>query len=374
MTRFRKYDYPLLVGLLLWAVLPHLSAKVLKVVYVSDLHYGLTRTFRGEKDVPAFRVNRVMIERINALPAEKFPNDGGVEAGAAIGGIDFIANTGDIASRMENGVQSSAVSWKQYQSDWDSLLHVTDALGHCTPVYLSPGNHDVSNAIGFHRPMKPKNDATCLAAIYNLMMHPADSVTAARYDYTTQKVRYSFTREGVHFIFAGIWPDTETRKWMEEDMKKVAVDTPVLIFAHDPAAGVMKHFRNPNGRYDINPWDKFENLLVDMPEEKSVKDKPVAECRKWIDFVKTHSGIKAYFHGHTNYSQFYNLKDENGKQVLPVFRVDSPMKGEISSTDESKLSLMVICIDTDQQLLTAREYLWNNPETHWGESKTISIR
>ncbi len=274
---------------------------------------------------------------------------------------------------MEKGVQCASDSWSQYANDWKNLLHVEDASGNATPIYLLAGNHDVTNAIGFHRPMNPKTDATSLASIYNLMMKPAKKATATDYDYTTQKVRYSFTRDGLYFMFVGIWPDTETRNWMEEDIKSLPVGMPILVFAHDPATGIMKHFYNPNGNHDINAVDKFENLLVDMPVEKSVTEKPLAERSQWIDFVKAHPGIKAYFHGHTNYSEFYSLQDENGTDVLPVFRVDSPMKGEISSKDEGKLSFMVICIDTDKALLTAREYLWNNPTAKWGASKTISI-
>lgn len=44
--------------------------------------------------------------------------------------------------------------------------------------------------------------------------------------------------------------------------------------------------------------------------------------------------IKAYFHGDKNYNEFYTWNGVNGTIDLPVFRVDSPMKGEYSSADE----------------------------------------
>lgn len=371
----------LLVGLLLWTIQPSAFAKVLKIVYVSDLHYGLKREFRGQPDVPAYLVNRALIDKINHLPLETLPEDNGVGAGTSITNIDFVVNTGDIANRMEKGVQSATASWNEYWKDWSILLNITNDEGKKSPIYLLPGNHDVTNAIGFYRPMSPQKDAASLASIYRLMMQPSTSdnksvfsASSDNFDYNTHKVRYSFTKEGIHFVFAGIWPDTETREWMARDMASLTEPMPVLVFAHDPATGIMKHFTNPNGKHDINAVDKFENLLSDVAEEKSVKEQPLAERKALVSYVKAHPQIKGYFHGDTNYSEFYNLKDDEGNAVLPVFRVDSTMKGEISSKDETKLSFMFICIDTDKMQLTAREYLWNDAGKHWGDSKTVSIQ
>ena len=36
-----------------------------------------------------------------------------------------------------------------------------------------PGNHDITNAIGFYKPMQPLTDPTSMVKIYNLMLQPA---------------------------------------------------------------------------------------------------------------------------------------------------------------------------------------------------------
>ena len=65
--------------------------------------------------------------------------------------------------------------------------------------------------------------------------------------------------------------------------------------------------------------------------------------------------------------------------MLHCFRVDSPMKGKISSKDETKLSFELITIDVDKQQLTVRECLWNahpfniSQNIDWGVSKTVSF-
>jgi DNA repair exonuclease SbcCD nuclease subunit len=37
--------------------------------------------------------------------------------------------------------------------------------GNKAPVYMIPGNHDVTNAIGFYKPMYPAKDAGSMAGI-----------------------------------------------------------------------------------------------------------------------------------------------------------------------------------------------------------------
>lgn len=348
-------------------------AKEIHFVHVSDLHYGLFRNFRGEQHVPSYRVIQAMIDKINALPHDTFPDDGGIGACKQIDYINFIVNTGDISSRMENGVQSAADSWAQYLDDWTRRLVLKDNEGKPVPVWLIPGNHDVSNAIGFHCPMSPTTDATVMTGIYNLMMHPFVPKTNTTFNYMSHCIRYSFTSDGIHYIFAGIWPDTDTRKWIAQDIDTLPGRTPVIIFAHDPPKGVTKHFTNPYGNHDIDTKYKFENLLADVAQESNTKQKAKSECRQLKSFIKDHPSIKAYFHGHTNYNEFYWWRD-GVSPLLPVFRVDSPMKGEQSADDEHLLSFIFVTIDTDKMKLTAREYLWNNDGKHWGTSTTISLK
>ena len=97
-----------------------------------------------------------------------------------------------------------------------------------------------------------------------------------------------------------------------------------------------------------------------------VKKKATKNWEKLEQFIHSHSMIKAYFHGDKNYNEFYTWNGVNGTIDLPVFRVDSPMKGEYSSADERLLSFIVVTMDVNQRLLTARECLWNT------ETKPVS--
>lgn len=93
-------------------------------------------------------------------------------------------------------------------------------------------------------------------------------------------------------------------------------------------------------------------------------------------FLASHPEIRAYFHGDKNYNEFYIWNGVDGSISLPVFRVDSPMKGEYSSEDETLLSFIAVSIDPESRRLTARECLWNSgqaPGVSWGATKTIGL-
>lgn len=340
------------------------EGKILRFIYCSDPHYGLEREFRG-KVVGSDEVSRAMLETFGLLAETRLPEDNGVAAGGMFGTPDFVVCTGDIANRMEVGVQSATASWNQFCRDWDASVSA--------PLYLVPGNHDISNAIGYPKPLSPDKDAASAAGIYNRMMKPAVERTAETFDYETDKVHYSFVMDGVRFVFMGMWPDSHMRQWFGQEVGKDTL-TPVLLFTHDPPIADTKHFTNPNGRHTINSVDKFQNLLTDTSTVKDVKKKATKNWEKLEEFVHSHSVIKAYFHGDKNYNEFYTWRGVNGTINLPVFRVDSPMKGEYSSDDERKLSFIVVTMDVDRRRLTARECLWNTENTNsirWGSSVTI---
>ena len=44
------------------------SNDIVQFVYTSDLHYGISRQFRGEEHVESSAVNQAMIRQMNALP------------------------------------------------------------------------------------------------------------------------------------------------------------------------------------------------------------------------------------------------------------------------------------------------------------------
>ena len=321
----------------------------IRFVFTSDAHYGLSRpTFRGRMNVPAHDVNTALVADINTL-----------------GAIDFVVEGGDVASRAEAAeqIQPAATSWSQFRHDY--LEQIT------APVYVVPGNHDASNAVGFYKTMTPAIDKTAMAGIYNLMMAPARRTTEA-YDYSTDRVLTSRDVSGVHFVFLTVWPDTIGRAWLARNLESVNASTPVVIFTHDQPDAQSKHFTNPNGAHDINAVDRFENLLSDVfADGATTDDTDVVEQAAWEDFVLAHPNITAYFHGNSNWNEFYDWTGPRRSINLHTFRVDSPMKGRYSEGDESKLSFHVATIDTHTKAMTVRERLWNSAT--WGDSVTVNV-
>jgi predicted MPP superfamily phosphohydrolase len=322
----------------------------IRFVFTSDAHYGLTRpAFRGRTNVRAHDVNAALVADIDTL-----------------GAMDFVVEGGDVANRMEaeEEIQPASVSWSQFKRDYIEHLKM--------PVYVVPGNHDASNAIGFYKPMKPAVDSTAMIEIYNLMMAPQRR-TKKTFAYATDRVLSSRDTGGVHFVFLNIWPDSIGRAWLARDLERIGTSTPVVIFTHDQPEAESKHFTNPNGRHAINAEDRFENLLADtFADGHTVEDADVIEQAAWEDFVRAHPNVIAYFHGNSNWNQFYDWSGPHQSIALHTFRVDSPMKGHDSSMDETRLSFHVATIDTRAMTMTVRERLWNVGA--WGESATVSLR
>ena len=338
----------------------------LRFIYCSDLHYGLERDFRGDADVPADSVSRALRESFRMLETKSLPDDGGVGSGMVFGFPDFIVCTGDIANRMEDGIQSASESWKQFLRDWKEYLD---------RMYIVPGNHDISNAIGYYKPMSPLTDASSAAGIYNMMMRPDTAIAAEDFDYSRDKTHYAFVRDSILFVFMGMWPDTVMRFWLDGELSEHG-SVPALIFTHDPPEADAKHFTNPSGRHDINSRDRFENLLSDTCCVSSTDSLPLENWRTLERYLHGRPQIKAYFHGDCNYNEFYIWHGVDSTISLPVFRVDSPMKGEYSAGAQELLSFIVVAIDPEARLMTVRECLWNRdcrPGIEWGASSTIAL-
>jgi len=362
------------------------GAPPVEFVFTSDVHFGIARgNFRGEANVDATIVNAALVQSINRLPLSLFPTDDGLNAGRSIGPIDFVAITGDIANRQELypvHIQTAAVSWRQFASTYIDGLTLRDRAGARTPLLLVPGNHDVSNAIGSPTKMVPATDATSLAEIYNRMMMPAQARTKENYNYATDRINYSRDFAGVHLVFITMWPDRIERAWMETDLKRVPADTPVFIFCHDPPEVDARHLTNPNGRHDVNDRDKFENVVADQCADGLTTAVPTTlEQRALAAFLRMHRNIVAYFHGHSNWTEYYTWKGPDGDLVLNVFRADSPMKGKASQKDETKLAFELVVLDPTAKKMTVRECLWNaqkkgspaSTPMDWGISTTVSI-
>ncbi len=364
------------------------TRPVIRIIFTSDIHYGITRpAFEGDSNVRSHLVNARMVAKINALSSLRLPKDKGVTAGQPVGPVDYLMISGDIANRQDPSAQSAAASWAQFRQDYLEGLTLRDHRNGPTGFLLLAGNHDVSNAIGFYRMLKPATDASSLAGIYNLMLQPTQTMTPSGYRYPADKINYTRNIGGVCFLFVNIWPDSANRIWMEKELAGIDTRTPVIIVAHDPPEGDAAHFTNPRGDHDINAKDRFENLLEeyskDLQDTAATTDgKPqndLIEQQGFVAFLKAHPNIKAYFHGHNNWNQFYTYKGPAGDLRLPVFRVDSPMKGKYSAKDETRLSFQLISIDPVARMLTVRECLWNTdplrPEKDpvWGESFTLTL-
>lgn len=354
--------------------------SVLQFVFISDVHYGITRAhFRGADSVPSTVVNQAMIAVINRLPALVIPPDGGVGSGRTIDAIDAILITGDIANREETGIQSAAASWAQFETDYGHKITTRGSNQQPTAIWLCAGNHDVSNTVGFWKPTNPATDASSLTGMYNSMMSPAHPLAVADYNYAIDKVHFSRDIGGIRLQFVNLWPDSAEQQWMEQDLKGLKPGTPVLLFTHSFPNVEARFFINPNGQHTINSVDRFENLLPEVFRDgQTIKDSAVYEQRGFVAFLKRHPEIRAYFHGHENYTEFYHWRGPDKDISLPCFRVDSPMKGKFSSKDETRLSLQLITIDTRTKEMTVRECLWNTVPGDptvlvWGERRTIDL-
>jgi 3',5'-cyclic AMP phosphodiesterase CpdA len=358
------------------------ESDVCTFVFISDVHFGLKRIkFRDAVNVPSSDVNHALLEVINTSTSYTTPNDNGVIANKKIPGVDFLVITGDLTNRQELypvKIQSSALSWKEFDACYINGLKLKTSTGSPTALYLVPGNHDVSNAIGSPSKLLPTTDATSMTELYNRYMHPQKPVTPSTYQFKDNRIYYSTDIGGAHEIFITMWPDSTARKWIDNDLKHVAKDIPVFIFCHDPPAIDARHLTNPNGNHDINSTDKFENVVCDIYQDGKESDgETTLEQAQLTEFLRSHPNIVGYFHGHTNFTEFYTWKGTDNSLNLKTFRSDSPMKGQISGKDESKLAFQIVSFDIKKHQLTSRECLWNTKTAPgkivWGKSITVSI-
>lgn len=194
----------------------------LQFIFTSEAHYGIDRaSFRGKQSVDGHIVNAALIQEINSLPSVIFPHDNGVLAGQNAGIVEFIVEGGDIANRMEKPHQSAAISWKQFDTDYVRGITLKNHFGKPAELLIVPGNHDISDAIGYYKPMKPNTDATSMANIFNLMMKPVIPLTKEIYNYKNNKINYSKNIDGIHFMFITLWPDSIAKRM---DGKRFAID------------------------------------------------------------------------------------------------------------------------------------------------------
>lgn len=374
--RFKFFPLLIITTWLSASVFAQSADSIINFVFTSDVHFGLSKEkFQNKTNVSAYAVNNAMKDAMNTVMLKQFPDDRGVQAGQPIKGVDALIITGDIANRMENGVQSATKSWQEFKAVYIDGLRLTKSNGTTTALYLVPGNHDMSNAIGFHRKMEPQKDPAAMLGMYNFMF-PDQQQTI--FDSTKCRIHYSRNISNIHFIFLSLYPDSAERVWMEHDLASVSANTPVLLFAHSPLTVEPRFFVNPNGDHGINETDKFENLVPEMYKDGSdVKGVTTIEQNAFVSFIKKHPNIKVYFHGHENFTEYYSYTGPNHDISLNCIRTDSPMKGRSSAKDETKLAYEIVTINVIKKTLTVREVLWNATSTsggiQWGKTITINL-
>ena len=237
------------------------SQSVYQFIYSSDAHYGITRaSFQGGTNVNANTVHTVLLAKMNGISTLTIPSDNGVNSGKTVGAIDYLINTGDMSNREETGIQSATASWAQFSAHYLNGLTLKNYSGQKTGALLLPGNHDVSNTIGYYKTMSPLTDNGAMVGIYNYMF-PNSPKTTTTFNYSADKIHYSKDISGVHFVFVSMWPDSSERVWIESDLKTISSTTPVILFTHDQPNVESKHFTNPNGKKDINATDKFFGVI-----------------------------------------------------------------------------------------------------------------
>jgi alkaline phosphatase len=366
------------------------AAQPTTFLYTSDAHYGIKRSVVFGSYSNAVQVNGVMIRSMNNMPNELLPSDNGIKAGQLVGPIDFIAMTGDIANRMQAPVQTATASWGQFKTDYINNVTLQAKDGKKAGLYLTPGNHDVSNAIGYPKTMSPLIDDAVMFNLYNMFMSPATPLVAGGYNYNTNRIVYSKDIGGVHFVFLSMWPDKTVRPLIDTDLAAMSnKNMPVVLFTHDQPDIETKHLSSYLTDYTATPvtldWTKkFENLVSDVvadldPTGALTTSSPSITAQKDLaDWLAAKKNIVAYFHGNDNYSQNYIWTGTSNQISLNIFRVDSPMKGSVSGIDAadgkgdpSKLAYNVVTIDAAAQNMTVREYLWQQKK--WGTSTTVSL-
>ena len=355
------------------------SAEVIQIVYTSDQHYGISRkSFRGEKKVPAATVNAAMVEAINDLPGLTLPPDDGVMAEKPVGWIDYVISTGDIANRMEGTPEKAPMTatacFELFMDQYGKGLKVKGKEGHPAELLAVPGNHDMTNAVGFFRPMYPARDDGAMRTMTEMA---TGKKPGKDFDPYARPITLDREKGGLHLLLMGIWPDKASRAWMEEKLSAMPEGEPVLLFTHMPPDLTANRLTNPNGDHGLNPRDGFENLTPDVASVNTTVQRPLREHRELAAFLKDHPAIRAYFHGHENCNEFYDWQGPDYTISLPTFRVDSPMKGDVSAGNETELSFLLISADTDKGSMTVREVLWNTDASDtisWGQTRTVSLK
>ena len=372
--RFYRFNKVFLSLIVCVAITSIAQAEITNFIYISDLHYGIRKAGGAIYGGTTSQVvNQAMIAAMNSIPAQ-------LDAllGTSGNKIDFVAISGDISNRGVDGggYESDSASWAQFQHDYlgvnnsstnisGGLLNLNDKNGFPVPIFMTPGNHDTNNAIGDGSPMAIDN--TSVVQIYNREIGnligntpwapPSNSIILPLPAYS---INYSIDKAGVHMMFVNMWPDRNVQAWMDADLAKISPTTPVLLFTHapmDPQDATL--FANPSA--PNVPSANYTAVIPFTIGPTANYASTDAAAQEVVNWLIAHPQVKATFSGHINYNDMSSIINPvTGSEIgVAQFRVDSPMKGLVSCTNDSMLSFQVMTIDTVAQTLTVRDFLWS---------------
>jgi len=178
--------------LLLTPVAGASDPKSITFFVASDSHFGA---------VGMEAMNRVVVEQMNRLPGTEYP--------AAIGGrVDpprGVLFTGDTTDNglLEEFAQFESVYGRTGQ---DGLLNF--------PVFEAIGNHDVNAESPIKKKVRQRHGG----------------------------VDYSWDWDDVHFVCLDMYPDATTLAWLANDLKKLAIDHPLVLYFHYSLEGRYSGF------------------------------------------------------------------------------------------------------------------------------------
>ena len=210
-------------------------------------------------------------------------------------------------------------------------------------------------------------DATSFVQIYNRMTPYSGQApittnvfsNPANYTNVNLRVNYSFNIGGVHVQCVNMFPDKNILNWMSADLANVPASTPVFLFCHVPlnmAATETKVFGNPTST--------SSSAGADIPLTLSGVDSPTSyvdmnAAKQYVaDWLVAHPNVRALFSGHDNFNGATNWNGQDPNNIIiaardaawsgvTLFRVDSPMKGDISGVSSTSGPLTGIGMETN---------------------------
>ena len=210
--------------------------------------------------------------------------------------------------RARAPIQSAAASWAQFQADYiDGLTATTTAGTQGAALHraratttsrtrrLLQADEAARRQDGAGRDLQPDDDAAAAEDDGDLRLRAA---TACSTRTRSAACISSSSRSGPTRSSAPGWRTTS---------QHVDRSTPVVIFTHDQPEAQAKHFTNPNGAPRHQRHRPVREPARRPAGRRPTIDAPtVVEQRELERFLERHRNITAYFHGNSNWNEFYD--------------------------------------------------------------------